>query len=233
MATGSDMSQLKENLAQYEAQLHQVEAALTNDPENAELLKLKSDLNDVIKLTKDLMELTPQQRRKKSLAFEWKTGDLCKAIWSDNGKHYNAVIDMISDDGQTCTVTFDGYGTTEIVRVDELMSRDWEPPSLTVEKHKAKSSRQHKEELREIKKKKAQKKLARSQEVEQHRETEKQRWKNFTTKSARQRGGPINSKQKKSIFAVPDSIEGRVGIGTCNIGGKGMTGYEQPKSYLH
>ena len=42
--------------------------------------------------------------------------------------------------------------------------------------------RQHKEELREIKKKKAQKKLARSQEVEQHRETEKQRWKNFTTK---------------------------------------------------
>ena len=48
---------------------------------------------------------------------------------------------MISDDGQTCTVTFDGYGTTEIVRVDELMSRDWEPPTLTVEKHKAKSSR--------------------------------------------------------------------------------------------
>ena len=48
---------------------------------------------------------------------------------------------MISDDGQTCTVTFDGYGTTEIVRVDELMSRDWEPPSLTVERHKPKSSR--------------------------------------------------------------------------------------------
>ena len=31
-------------------------------------------------------------------------------------------------------------------------------------------------------------------------------------KSARQRGGPINSKQKKSIFAVPDSIEGRVSL---------------------
>ena len=30
--------------------------------------------------------------------------------------------------------------------------------------------------------------------------------------SARQRGGPINSKQKKSIFAVPDSIEGRVRV---------------------
>ena len=48
---------------------------------------------------------------------------------------------MISEDGQTCTVTFDGYGTTEIVRVDDLSSRDWEPPSITAERHKAKSSR--------------------------------------------------------------------------------------------
>ncbi len=48
---------------------------------------------------------------------------------------------MISEDGQTCTVTFDGYGTTEIVRVDDLSSRDWEPPSITVDRHKAKSSR--------------------------------------------------------------------------------------------
>ena len=39
---------------------------------------------------------------------------------------------MISEDGQTCTVTFDGYGTTEIVRVEDLSSRDWEPPSITL-----------------------------------------------------------------------------------------------------
>ena len=45
MATaGGNTKQLRENLANYEAQLHQVEAALTNDPANEELLKLKTDL---------------------------------------------------------------------------------------------------------------------------------------------------------------------------------------------
>lgn len=28
---------------------------------------------------------------------------------------------------------------------------------------------------------------------------------------------------KKSIFASPDNVNGRVGIGTCGLGGKGMT----------
>jgi len=32
-------------------------------------------------------------------------------------RYYNAVIDMLSEDGETCTVTFDGYGTTVIVKV--------------------------------------------------------------------------------------------------------------------
>ena len=32
-------------------------------------------------------------------------------------RYYNAVIDMIADDGETCSVTFDGYGTTVIVKV--------------------------------------------------------------------------------------------------------------------
>lgn len=64
-AATSNTRQLRENLANYEAQLHQVgmisriatrlthfivlsvvqvEAALTNDPDNEELLKLKEDL---------------------------------------------------------------------------------------------------------------------------------------------------------------------------------------------
>lgn len=34
----------------------QVEAALTSDPSNAELLKLKSDLEEVIALTKNLID---------------------------------------------------------------------------------------------------------------------------------------------------------------------------------
>jgi survival-of-motor-neuron-related-splicing factor 30 len=85
MATASSTVELKDTLAQYEAQYDQVVAALTNDPENDELLKLKDDLMDVIKLTKDLIELAPQ--KKKKVSSEWKQGDSCKAIWSKNGKY--------------------------------------------------------------------------------------------------------------------------------------------------
>jgi len=43
------------DLASYQLQLQQVEAALTADPENAELLTLKADLEQVINLTKELI----------------------------------------------------------------------------------------------------------------------------------------------------------------------------------
>ena len=39
---------------------------------------------------------------------------LCSYLLS---RYYNAVIDMISEDKGTCSVTFEGYGTTEIVKV--------------------------------------------------------------------------------------------------------------------
>ena len=48
---------------------------------------------------------------------------------------------MISEDGQTCTVTFDGYGTTEITRITDLMPRDWEAPMIPVERERAKTSK--------------------------------------------------------------------------------------------
>ena len=54
-----------------------------------------------------------------------------------------------------------------------------------------------------------QKKVARLQEIEEAREKEKQRWKEFAYKSAK-KGAPIGGKQKRSIFAVPDSIHGKV-----------------------
>ena len=41
-------------------------------------------------------------------------------------RYYNAVVDMLSGDGDTCTVTFDGYGTTVIVRLSDLRPRGWE-----------------------------------------------------------------------------------------------------------
>lgn len=36
---------------------------------------------------------------------------------------------------------------------------------------------------------------------------------------------------KKSIFASPDNINGRVGIGTCGIGGRPMTEFQQQEKW--
>lgn len=54
-----DLEEYQANLATYKAQLQQVEAALTNDPENEELLKLQQDLQEVIDLTNDLIKAVP------------------------------------------------------------------------------------------------------------------------------------------------------------------------------
>ena len=52
------MSEEEANLATYTLQLQQVEAALTNDPSNPELNKLKSDLEEIINLTRELIDTT-------------------------------------------------------------------------------------------------------------------------------------------------------------------------------
>ena len=41
-------------------------------------------------------------------------------------RYYNARIDMISGDGESCTLTFEGYNTTEIVRLCDLRPNGWE-----------------------------------------------------------------------------------------------------------
>lgn len=76
----------------------QVEAALTTDPNNEELTKLKIDLEEVIELTHDLIKSQQQEKRQANgmdakdpillavLANKWKVGDQCMAPWSEDGK---------------------------------------------------------------------------------------------------------------------------------------------------
>lgn len=234
---GANPRELQENLSNSEAQLHQVEAALTNDPSNDELLKLKDDLTEVIQLSKDLLKLAPETvpAAGPALVYNWKPGDSCSAVWSESGKYYNAVIDMISEDNGTCSITFEGYGTTDIVKLSELRPENKVDERGVKRKGaqqlmKTKANKQRREQLKEHRKKKTQKKQQKQQDVEELREKEKDRWKHFTQKSSKQKG-PLNSKQKRSIFAVPDSLSGRVGVGTCNVGGKGMTDFETRKKY--
>ena len=68
-----------------------------------------------------------------------------------------------------------------------------------------------------LKKKKA-KKLERFQKMEKEREAEKNKWQNFSSKAFGKKGFV-----KKSIFKTPENPQGRVGIGTCGVGGAEMT----------
>lgn len=75
-----------------------MEAALTTDPNNEELTKLKIDLEEVIELTHDLIKSQQQEKRQANgmdakdpillavLANKWKVGDQCMAPWSEDSK---------------------------------------------------------------------------------------------------------------------------------------------------
>ena len=100
------------DLNSYKLQMQQVEAALTSDPTNPELLTLKTDLQQVIDLTEELIaeqsksaavaeipnEIIPEtssssSEKKKSRPHDsltpikhWQVGEQCQAIWEKDGK---------------------------------------------------------------------------------------------------------------------------------------------------
>lgn len=106
---------------------------------------------------------------------------------------------------------------------------------------------------REYLKKKKQRKLQRFKELEEERELEKNKWLAFTNKvstsfiymevficsvfkaclcynyfsSQSSKKGVI----KKSIFATPENVNGRVGIGTCGVSGREMTKFSNGEKW--
>ncbi|EDO39770.1 predicted protein [Nematostella vectensis] len=225
----ADPKELQTNLTQYRAQLSQVDAALTTDPDNEELLKLKQDLEEVINLTLDLLKVNVKVPEAELPNAKWKVGHRCQAVWTQDGNYYPATIDLISDDLSTCTVTFD-YGNTEIVKLDSLKdisaasAGDKRPSDNQESSSSKKISRKEKDQLREQKRKKMAKKQLRMKELEEQREGEKNRWLDFFNNSKNLKGVT-----KKSIFASPETLNGRVGVGTCGIGDKPMTSFKQDK----
>lgn len=161
----------------------------------------------------------------------WSPGDSCLAIWSDDGQYYEAKIDEILPDG-TCTVTFDGYGNTDVTQVNLLRAvdpdNDHGADGMGPEAKRLKSKKDLIAQEREKKRKKAQKKAQRMKQLEEERETEKNKWLDFNAKAFSKTN---KGKVKKSIFASPDNINGRVGIGTCGTGGKPMTEYHPQEKW--
>ncbi|XP_067931596.1 survival of motor neuron-related-splicing factor 30-like [Watersipora subatra] len=234
MAASKD--HLKNNLVTYTEQLTQVEAALSVDPENDQLVKLKADLQEVIELTEELMKQsapaasdsaadtdeTKASHSAVTAPVAWNSGDKCMATWSNDGQFYPCVIDEILEDG-TCSVNFEGYNQSEVTQVSSLLPYD---PA------RAKETRNRRDKAaaeREYKKAKNLKKKQRLKELEEQREKDKNKWQTFNSKlfSKTTKGRP----SKKSIFATSEHVKGKVGVGTCGISGKPMTDQHSVPKY--
>lgn len=230
---------MADDLRNYKLQLQQVEAALLTDSQNEELLKLKGDLEEVIELTQDLiktqegdsklpnihgssnddnvaaslLELEEGESTEKYYS-KWHVGEKCLAKWKADGQFYEALIEDISEDN--LKLKFDGYTKTEIVSIVDVkpMGAGQKRPLSGDE------SKHSKGYNREYLKKKKQKKQQRFKQIEEERESEKNKWLSFHSKAAKKPGV-----RTKSIFASPDNLTGRVGIGTCGISGRPMTEY--------
>ncbi|XP_041360518.1 survival of motor neuron-related-splicing factor 30-like [Gigantopelta aegis] len=230
---------VQENLKTYKIQLQQVEASLTTDPDNEDLLKLKRDLQEVIDLTVELVagkaseagdSGSSRPENADSTQHSWKVGDAVQAIYSTDGQYYNAVIDEILED-DTCTVTFEEWGNTDITQISQL-----KPPELNTrqadgdgpDSKRPKSKKDLAIQQRDYKRKKSQKKAQRMKQLEEERESEKNKWKLFNSKTFSKTN---KGRVKRSIFATPEAVEGRVGVGTCGRGGQPMTAYQHQEKW--
>lgn len=252
---------MADDLQNYKLQLQQVEAALLTDPDNGELLKLKEDLVEVIELTRDLIKTQLEEQKKTSyvesnksyasvsdvaeasstshgttdefdeieaalLAAEkgtsrpnWKIGDKCQAKWTEDGNYYDAIIEGISESGEV-NVVFEAYQNRSTTTVNELKVR-------VVRNEVFPSTKRLRHNNKEYLKKKKAKKQQRFKDLEEEREQDKNKWLNFSTKNTKKSG----QAKVKSIFASPDNVNGRVGIGTCGVSGKEMTKYSYGEKY--
>ncbi|CAG5133214.1 unnamed protein product [Candidula unifasciata] len=52
---------------------------------------------------------------------KWKAGDLCRAVFTEDGEVYEARILSIDEDAETCTVKYIGYGNEEELPLSSLM----------------------------------------------------------------------------------------------------------------
>jgi len=146
----------------------------------------------------------------------WQVGENCQAIYQEDGAYHDAKIEEINADGEV-SVKFKGYRGLHVTSLGLLKL----PSSGTTTVHaagSAKNKREMQADRNEYLKKKKEKKKAKWAEIEKEGEKEKNKWEKFSGKAFGKRGFV-----KKSIFKTPEAAEGKVGVGTMNIGGQEMT----------
>jgi len=248
------------DLASYQLQLQQVEAALTADPENSELLTLRTDLEQVIDLTKELItaqarENQPESQLEENSGYE-KSNEKSSEFESSVDPEDEYTKDEVEDIrqpikhwqvGEQCQALWHKDAqyhdaTIEEVTTDGEVSVRFKYYShqTTVTKLallKAPSSgtagpSSSKNKKEELAKHKEYLKKKKAKKAERFKKMDEQR---EEEKSKWQSfSGKAFGKRgfvKKSIFKTPENAQGRVGIGTCGVSGQKMTSFSSANKY--
>ncbi|KAI9146413.1 hypothetical protein BKA69DRAFT_1044560 [Paraphysoderma sedebokerense] len=235
-----------DDIASNEFQLEQVEQMLTKDPDNEDLLRIKSDLQDLISLQRSMLDISSAnnnaaKRSNSSASLDasepsapakpkklWNINDVVACKWSD-GKWYEATVTAVSkkkDTDPVYSVVFKGYTTVQLVKSNEI--REFDPDLVVQVKKKRTLPTDEANQNRKSKKNflaKKQKLAAKIEEQEKVQQNTQQAWLNFAGGKGKKKMGassikPVPILKKKSMFATPDNPEGKVGV----VGsGKGMT----------
>jgi len=249
MAEEQTVEELEKQIEEYKSQLEIVNAALKEEPDSEEFSGVRKSLQDVLKITHDLLFLkretqAPKYEDIQEIATKRGVyiGMQCEALWGD-GKWYKAVVSNMTEYG--FGVTFSEYNTTEVVppesvrprkKIDVVVLESGQPPKAStgssivvtskgelVVPNSLKILPTDSEAVRKTKKKRLKrlKSQYRLKKAEEERNTRKRSWQVFQSqgKTKRARKGP-------SIFQSPDSVSGKVGV---TGSGKGMTEYTAQK----
>ena len=130
------MAELRAKVAEYNNQVAEVDALLEAEPGNSEYLQIKTDLVDVISLTKDLLKLKeleeasttparsssfapPPSTTQHPHANFFAVGTICEGRYSEDGQWYKAKINAILEGGKY-HVTYTDYANEEVVSITDI-----------------------------------------------------------------------------------------------------------------
>ncbi|WWD20829.1 hypothetical protein CI109_105306 [Kwoniella shandongensis] len=225
---------MEAELQTYRDQLAYVNLSLESDPSNDDLLKLKTELVELIDLTQSALggsaaakaePSKPKGKAKETPNWQeqgqYKAGMDCMAKYKD-GKWYPARISAVvgSQESPLYTITFKGYTSSTNVAISSLKPHD---PSAPIPQPQKRKPDELTEKEKEKKKKKGEKWMESQKAKADEVKDKKNAWEKFG-KKAQKKGIHISGLEGKSVFRTPDNPFGKVGV----VGsGRGVTEYER------
>jgi hypothetical protein len=216
---------METDLASYQLQLEQVQAALNADPGNAALVHLESDLKHIISLTEDIARTRAAPKGRS--ANQWNkggdtvtaaspatsaerlsisVGDVVQVLYEKDTKWYDAVVHDVDAVHARYTITFAGYGTTELVGAERVRVKRDDTQEEILAAAKAAINRNLSDREKALIKKKKVKREKYKEKQEQWDEDSRFRadsWQSFKNKAAKSTR-PSLDLSKKSIFATSE-----------------------------